>query len=162
MKPDTTLLTGNDKKTNKLSSNYNFIGGIENLVQLDTIQLSANYYSNPYFEKPNVQARKTSVIGYKAQPISKISFELPCAVKNYNNTEEPKENIHKNDIFYINPMPELKIISDPLSPKKAPVEEAPNGKLIYSCKKLNEREVGKFRAIFNRLWKVFMFLILYH
>jgi hypothetical protein len=128
MKPDTTLLTENDKTTITQENKYKFIDSIENLVQRDTIQLSANYYSNLYFEKPDAQAYKTSVIGYIVQPLSKISFELPCAIKDYNKLEEPKENINKNDVFYINPMPEFKIISDPLSPKKAPVEEAPNGK----------------------------------
>ena len=150
-KPDTTLLTGNDKTTHINDSKFKFIVGIENLVQLDTIQLSADYYSNPYFENPKAQSCKTSVIGYKVLPISKNSFELPCAVKDYTNLEEPKENVNKNNIFYINPMPELKIISDPLSPKKAPVEEAPNGKLDHSYKKLKEKEVGVYSLFISQM-----------
>ena len=135
MKPDTTLLEAKDETTNTHGSKYHIIDRIDKLAQMDTIKLSANYYSNPYFEKLNAQACKISVIGYKVQPLAKINFELPCAVKDYNNIEEPINRINQNDIFYINPMPEIKIISDPLSHKKAPVEEAPNGMLIYWLQK---------------------------
>ena len=126
-KPQISAVQENRKTTNIHEGKYELINNLENLAHFNTIQLSADYYSNRYFERQNIKAGPTSVIHYNVQPLSKVDFELPCYVKDcvY---EEPKKDINQNTVLYINPTAELKIISDPPLPNTTTVEDPPSGK----------------------------------
>lgn len=93
------------------------------------MQHSALYYSN-YIQQN--RADNGLVNTYKLKPLSDVNIELPSEYKDQIVIDEPRDNRNKGDTLYINPVPALKIIYDPLLPQTVPVKEAPNGKLI-SC-----------------------------
>ena len=100
------------------------------LTQLQTMQLSALYYSNYISETQQNHSYNDLVINYKLKPLSDVDIVLPSEHKDQIPVDEPMDNRNKGHMLYINPVPASKIIYDPLLPEAAPIQEAPNGKSI--------------------------------
>jgi len=157
IKTDKNLVRKHERRTNSLLDTNIINNCFGNLLQIETIQFSSFYYSNRTHEK--LQSCNDYVIDYKVKPLSDISFELPNRFKYSNIIEEPINNKSRNEIFYINPTPGLKIISDPLLPKMAPIEDAPNGtvkiekqaKRQHRMLKIRKKKMKVHRR--KRLWK---------
>ena len=121
-----------DKRIKLLNDKYeiNSATSLGSLCQLDAIRLSSIYYSKCPIQVDSSLSYNPSETYYKVKPLHGINLELPCVQKD--SIQEPTDNQTKGEIFYINPVSETKIISDPRLPNMAPVEDAPTGKWINS------------------------------
>ena len=94
-------------------------------LKLDAIELTALHYSANLMPKTSIQSltAKTS-IKYNVKSLTETLIELPNESKNIT-IKDPI--IGNNKTFYINPLPDLKIIGDPVLPDTAKIEEGPKG-----------------------------------
>ena len=94
-------------------------------LKLDPLELTALHYSANLIPKPSLPSltAKTS-IKYNVKSLTETLIELPNETKNIA-IKDPI--IGNNKPFYINPLPDLKIIGDPILPDAAKIEEGPKG-----------------------------------
>ena len=106
--------------------------GTANKLHLETIELSASYYSklNLTILQQNLRF-STSVIKSKLKPVVDFQIDLPGKCVNVL-IDEPTNDGNQGENIYITPAPILKEISDPARPDASPVKEAPNGMLVIS------------------------------
>ena len=97
-------------------------------LKLDAIALTALHYSANLKPKTSLQSltAKTS-IKYNVKSLTETLIELPNESKNIAIKDPIIEN---NKTFYINPLPDIKIIGDPILPDAAKIEECPKGNLL--------------------------------
>ena len=101
----------------------------QSLFKADTIELTALYYSAPLNEKLlSRNCTSSSTIEYNTKTLNENIIELPNISKHLI-IEDP--SLRNNDIFYINPLPDLKIIGDPTLPDQSKIKDCPNGKFRY-------------------------------
>jgi len=127
------------------------------IFQPNTIELSASFYSTTFNKNlllQNNNVCKDDIFNLKTSNNNII--ELPNEAKNIK-IEDPSRK--SNDIFYINPFPNLQIIGDPLLPNAAKIEEGPKGPLNIEKQARRQSRMLKIRKKKmkvhrrKRLWK---------
>ena len=99
------------------------------IFQPNTIELNASFYSTTFNKNLLLQQNNVSKDNiFNLKTSNNNIIELPNEAKNVK-IEDPSRK--SNEIFYINPLPNLQIIGDPLLPNAAKIEEGPKGMLIY-------------------------------
>ena len=98
------------------------------IFQPNTIELNASFYSTTFNKNLLLQQNNVSKDNiFNLKTSNSNIIELPNEAKNVK-IEDPSRK--SNEIFYINPLPNLQIIGDPLLPNAAKIEEGPRGMLV--------------------------------
>jgi len=131
-------------------------------LKLDAIALTALHYSANLKPKTSLQSltAKTS-IKYNVKSLTETLIELPNESKNIA-IKDPI--IGNNKTFYINPLPDIKIIGDPILPDAAKIEECPKGPLNIEKQAKRQSRMIKIRKkkmkvhrrkrLWKRMWSV--------
>lgn len=134
--------------------------GLANKLHLETIELSASYYSKftSTILQQNVHS-SSAVITSKLKPVVDIYIDLPSkCIETL--IDEPLRDRNQGQKVYINPLPILKEISDPERPDSSPIEEAPNGVTIkkeaHRMLRIRKRKmkVHRRKRLWKRMWSV--------
>ena len=124
---DDKNLSNHQSGSKSLLDTNSLVTTFQNLLNIETIQVSALFYSS--LTEKNLKLCSDKIADYKVKPVSDVNLELPNQIYKSTIIEEPKTDKSRNEIFYINPTNGLKIISDPRAVNIKPIEDAPKGKL---------------------------------
>jgi len=124
------------------------------ILNPSAMELTALHYSSNLNSEPSQFGRNS--VKYNVKSLTEILIELPNESKNIN-INDPSTG--HNNILYINPLPELRIIKDPTLPGAAKIEEDPRGpvKIEKQAKrqsrmlKIRKKKMKVHRR--KRLWK---------
>merc|ERR1711962_1938013 len=112
------------------------------IFQANTIELNASFYSTTFNKNLLLQQNNVSKDDiFNLKTSNNNIIELPNEAKNIKIEDPSRKN---NDIFYINPLPNLQIIGDPLLPNAAKIEEGPKGPVNI------EKQARRQKKFFHR------------